>query len=123
MEATFTTIRVSFSLVLQALVDAEYRFLSADVGASRSSSDAYIFNSCKLKKNIEDGKLGFPPPESLREGGPPLHYFLLGDDTYALKPWLVKPYNRRLCLEYYLADSGSYSTQCSKNQRLIESEY
>ena len=29
------------------------------------------------------------------EGGPDLHYALLGDDNFALMPWMVKPYSRR----------------------------
>ena len=33
-----------FSLLLLALVDAEYRFLWVNVGSSGSSSDAHIFN-------------------------------------------------------------------------------
>ena len=33
---------------------------------------------------------------TLREGGPDLHYFLLGDDACTLMPWMVKPYSRRL---------------------------
>ena len=33
--------------------------------------------------------------EPLGEGGPDLHHFLLGDDTFALMPWLVKPDRRR----------------------------
>ena len=28
-------------------------------------------------------------------GGPDLHYFLLGDKSFAVMPWLVKPYKRR----------------------------
>ena len=84
-----------FSLVLLALVDAEYKFLWVNVGASGSSSDAQIFNCSKLKRRIENGTLGLPPPEPLGPGGPGLHYFRLGDNAFALMPWLVKPYSRR----------------------------
>ena len=50
-----------FSLVLLALVDADYKFLWVNVGASGSSSDAQIFNRNKLKRRIENGTLGLPP--------------------------------------------------------------
>ena len=53
-----------------------------------SSSNAQIFNSSKLKRRIENGTLGLPPPEPLGPG-------MLGDDTIFLMPWLVKPYSRR----------------------------
>ena len=56
-----------FSLVLLVLVD--YRFLWVNVGASGSSSDAQIFNRSKLKRRIENGPLGLPPPEPLGPGG------------------------------------------------------
>ena len=84
-----------FSLVLLALVDADYKFQWVNAGASGSSSDAQIFIRSKLKRRIENGTLGLPPPEPLGPGGPDLHYFLLGDDAFALMPWLVKPYSRR----------------------------
>ena len=44
---------------------------------------------------MEDDTLGLPPPEHLGDGVPDLHYFLQGDDTFALSPWLMKPYSRR----------------------------
>ena len=84
-----------FSMVLLALVDADYKFLWVNAGPSGSSSDADIFNHSKLKRRIENGTLGLPPPEPLGPGGPNIHYFLLGDDAFALMPWLVKPYSRR----------------------------
>ena len=71
-----------FYLVLPALVNSEYRFLCVDVGSSGSSTDGKIFNRNTLK--IEDGTLGLPPPEPQGVGGPDFHYFLLGDDAFAL---------------------------------------
>ena len=35
------------------------------------------------------------PPEPLGKGIPDLHYFLLGDNAFALMPWMVKPYSAR----------------------------
>ena len=69
-----------FSLVLLALVDTKYRFLWVDVGPSGSSSNAHIFHHSKLRKKIYDDTLGFQP-EPLADGGPDLHYSLLGDGT------------------------------------------
>ena len=79
-----------FSLVLLGLIDAEYRFLWVDVRSGESTSDAQIFNRSKLREKIKDGTLGLLPPEPLGEGEPDLQYFLLGDDTFALMPWMVK---------------------------------
>ena len=67
-----------FSLVLLALVDADYKFLWANAGASGSSSHAQIFNHSKLKRRIENRTLGLPPPEPLGPVGPDLYYFLAG---------------------------------------------
>ena len=83
-----------FYLVLLALVNADYKFLWVNVGAGGSSSDAQIFKCIKLKRRNENGRLGLPPPEPLGPGGPDLHYFLLGDNAFALIPWLTKPYSR-----------------------------
>ena len=83
-----------FSLVLLALVNADYKFLWVNTGSSDSSSDAQIFNHSKLKRRIENGTLGLPPPEPLGPGRPDLHYFLLGGNAFALIPWQVKPYSK-----------------------------
>ena len=78
-----------FSLVLLAVVDAEYRFLWIDCGSSGSCSDAQIFNRTALREKIRDcGSLGLSAPEPLGKRGPDLLYFLLVDDSFAL---MVKP--------------------------------
>ena len=58
-----------FSLVLLYLVDAEYKFLWVNMGASGLSSDAQTFNHSKLKRRIKNGTLGLPLQESLGHGG------------------------------------------------------
>ena len=75
-----------FDLVLLSLVNAEYKFLLINVESSGSSSDAKSFNQIDLREKIGDGTLGILSPEPLEEGGPNLHYFLLGDDAFALMP-------------------------------------
>lgn len=41
-----------FSIILLALVDANYKFLWADVGTQGSSSDAQIFNNGPLRNGL-----------------------------------------------------------------------
>ena len=83
------------SIVLPALVDADYKFLWVDLGAAESSSNAWIFKHSNLRHKIEDGTIGFPESESLVDDGPKVHYFILGNDAFPLKLWLMKPYSRR----------------------------
>ena len=106
-----------FSVVLLALVDADYKFLWVNVGASGSSSE--IFNCSKLKRIIENGTLGLPPPEPLGPGGPDLHYFLLGDDAFALMPWLVKPYSRRQLTR----EERISNYRISRGRRVVENTF
>ena len=108
-----------YSLVLLALVDADYKFLWVNVGASGSLSDAQIFNRRKLKRRIENGTLGLPPLEPLGPGGPDLHYFILGDDDFALMPWLVKPYIRhQLTREERIANF-----RISRGRRVVKNSF
>ena len=108
-----------FSLGLLALVDADYKFLWVNVGASGSSSDAQIFNRSKLKRRIENGTLGLPPPEPLGPGAPDLHYFLLGYDAFALMSWLIKTYSRcQLTREERIANY-----RISRGSRVVENSF
>ena len=47
-----------------------------------------------LREKIEDGSFGLVTAETLRDVGPNLHFFLLGD-AFALMSCMVKPYSRR----------------------------
>ena len=81
-------------IVLLALVDGDYKFLWVDLGAAGSSSDAQIFKHSDLRHEIEDGTIGFPESQSLVDDGPKVNYFILGDNAFHLKLWLMKPCSR-----------------------------
>ena len=76
-----------FSIVMLALVDGQYKFRWVDVGTEGSCSDAQIFNASQLKRRIEDGRIGFPDPAPITQGGRDVPYFILADDAFALKTW------------------------------------
>ncbi len=48
------------SIVLMALLDGDYKFIWVDVGSNGPSSDAQIFEDCKLKCVIDQDVIGFP---------------------------------------------------------------
>ncbi len=84
-----------YSIILLTLVDGDYTFLWVDVGQNRSSSDTQIFNHCELKEVNENRTIGFPPEDPLPKDDRLMPYFILGDDGFALKTWLMKPFSQR----------------------------
>ena len=81
------------SIVLLALVDGDSKFLWVDMGAAGSTSDDQIFKHTNLRHKIEDGSIGIPDSESPGIGGPKVNFFILGDDAFPLKLWLMRPYS------------------------------
>ena len=79
-----------------ALVDGQYKFRWVDAGTAASCSDAQIFNASQLKRKIDDGRIGFPDPAPITHGGRDVPYFILADDAFALKTWMMKPYGSRM---------------------------
>ena len=53
------------SVILLALVDADYKFTWVEVGSNGSAGDAQIFNVSELEEMIEEYSIGFPAAEPL----------------------------------------------------------
>lgn len=84
-----------FSIILLAVVDADYKFLWADVGANGSASDCGVFNRSRLRPALENNTMGFPDPEPLPDDDRDMPYFLIGDDAFPLRSWMMKPFSAR----------------------------
>lgn len=55
-------------------------------------NDGGVWNKCGLAKALEEGKMNLPLPCCLLGGNEQVPYFLIGDDAFALKPYLMKSY-------------------------------
>ena len=77
-----------FSIILLALVDADYKFLFVDIGAAGGCGDAGVFNQSKLKSCMDHNDLNFPEPQLLQSTAEEEHlcsYHTVGDDAFSLR--------------------------------------
>ena len=84
-----------FSIVLLGLVDADYKFLWMNVGVRGSMSDAGVYNESTLEPALREGTLDLAPPDILPNDNQDTPYFIVGDDNFPLRRYLVKPYSHR----------------------------
>jgi hypothetical protein len=82
-------------VLLLALVDANYKFVYVDVGASGRAGDAGVFGESSLKKALGDGTLNLPPPITVEGIPSKICYHIVGDDAFPLTENIMKPYPHR----------------------------
>ncbi|XP_046679392.1 protein ALP1-like [Homalodisca vitripennis] len=86
-----------FSIVLLAVVDADYCFTAIDVGSYGSNSDSNILKNSALGAKLIDGKLNIPQAQTLPndENGKPMPFVIVGDEAFATSRNIVRPYPRK----------------------------
>ena len=86
-----------FSLVLLAICDAEYTFTLIGIGSYGSNNDCGILVKSLIGKKFYDIKMNLPSAEDLAGfSRNTLNYFLVGDEIFPLKAWLLRPYPGKL---------------------------
>jgi len=92
----------TFSIVLMALVDANYCFTFADIGCQGRISDGGVFRNTILYQKIEENKLMLPPNQPLPSKTLPIPYVIVADDAFALSQnlnetlsWHIRQRKRR----------------------------
>ncbi len=86
--------KLFYSVVLQAVADANYRFLFVEVGAYGKQSDAGVFEASNLSKFVANEN-NFPPDRTIVGLSIPLPYLLVVDDAYPLRRNMMKPFSHR----------------------------
>ncbi|XP_017780983.1 PREDICTED: putative nuclease HARBI1 [Nicrophorus vespilloides] len=80
--------------VLVAMIDADCKFIAIDVGSYGQNVEDSIFNRSRIGQCLEQG--GFCIPQNgttLNDTEYPMPYVLIGDATFPLKRYLLRPYS------------------------------
>ncbi len=86
-----------FSMVLLAMVDADYYFILLDIGSYGSNSDGGIFVNCALGMEYMDHRLSVPTGQTLpgMEHKGPMPFVMIGDAAFPGCTDLLRPYPGR----------------------------
>lgn len=105
-----------FSVVLQAVVDANYQFIAIDVGGYGKQSDGGTFQASDFYKFLNSRNIEIPEPECLPGTDVKAPYVFLGDEAYPLLPYLLKPYSGKN-LPF---DEENYNNRLSRARKTVE---
>ncbi|XP_014246904.1 protein ANTAGONIST OF LIKE HETEROCHROMATIN PROTEIN 1-like [Cimex lectularius] len=82
----------NFSIVMFALVDAEYNYTFVDVGCQGRISDGGVFKETELFKKLERNSLRLPAGNALPGRNNLVPYVFVGDSAFPLQNNIMKPY-------------------------------
>lgn len=107
------------SIVLMGIGDADYKLTYIDVGCNGRVSDGGVFKNCSFSRAIEDEKLNLPKPEPLPNREMSVPFVLVGDDAFAMKKTLLKPYTGKNLIGL----QRIFNYRLSRARRVIENVF
>lgn len=104
-----------------AIVDPEYKFICVDVGGYGRNSDWGILEESTMGKRLETGNLNVPKNKPLPGQVEDSPMVLIGDEAFALKPYLLKPFPRRQTRNNVRLDNYNY--RLCRARRVVENAF
>ena len=104
------------SIVLQAVVGANLKIVTVDVGAYGKQSDGGVFSYSALCQSLETRSLKLPDDTVFPNSEITLPYVFAGDEAYRLTTYLMKPNSRRTLDR----SKAIFNYRLSRARRVIE---
>ena len=109
-----------FSIVLLAICDAHYIFSFVNIGDYGSNNDSGVLENSVVGKAFAHDALCVPDPEPVEGCDIPLPYFIVGDDIFGLKTWLLCSFPGRSQLS---EAQQIFNYRLSRARRVIENAF
>ncbi|CAK1591755.1 unnamed protein product [Parnassius mnemosyne] len=109
-----------FSVVLLAIVDLCYKFTVIDVGSYGRHSDSGIFENSIFYRQYIHGK-SLLPDKPLPGTEEPVPHVLIGDEGFALKTYLMRPFPRALATQD--ERKTNFNKRLCRARRVVENTF
>ncbi|CAH2011114.1 unnamed protein product [Acanthoscelides obtectus] len=104
-----------------AIVDPYYKFICVDIGGFGKNSDGGIFEASTMGQRFEAGLMHIPEDKPLPGQREPCPHVLIGDEGFALKPYLMRPLPYRQSKAD--ARKEKYNTGLCRVRRVVENAF
>lgn len=109
-----------FSIVLLALVDANYEFIVAEAGANGRVSDGGVLSNSKFYEDFKVNKFNIPQSAHIHDDFPhKMPFVLVSDDAFPLKTNIMKPYSG----DNLSKDELIFNYRLSRARRIVENAF
>lgn len=107
------------SVVLLAIANANCEFVYCDVGTNGRVSDGGVINNTKFYKKLMNNDLRVPLPRRISNSNRVLGYVFIGDEAFAMRTDLIKPYRR----ETLDKEGRIFNYRLSRARRVVENTF
>ena len=109
----------TFTIVLLAIVDADYKFIFADVGCNGRISNGGVLKNCSLYQALEDKALKIPRETLLPGTDQCFPHVIVADDAFPLKVYIMKLYSQNTLKQ----EKRLFNYRLSRARRVVENAF
>lgn len=108
-----------YSIILQAVVDSDNKFIAIDVGGYGSQHDSSTFQASSLYRTMQSNRLEIPDPMCLPNSDVKVPLVFIADCAYPLMLHVLKPF-RRPVIRNLSNDEKNFNKKLSQARRVVE---
>lgn len=108
------------SMVLLAIVNADYQFIMCDFGTNGRILDGGVLQNTKFYEKFQNGDLKIPDMETINDTYVKLPYVFIADDAFPLQINIMKLFRQA---DLVSVERKIFNYQLSRGRRIVENVF